>query len=75
LPPDAAERIFEPDFTTKRRGTGLGLALVRQAVEAAGGTVEARNRQRGVELLVRLPLLDPAVTPDTTREHHETPAR
>jgi two-component system, NtrC family, nitrogen regulation sensor histidine kinase NtrY len=74
LPPDTAERIFEPDFTTKRRGTGLGLALVRQAVEAAGGTVEARNRERGVELLVRLPLVDPAVTTDTTREHHETPA-
>jgi two-component system, NtrC family, nitrogen regulation sensor histidine kinase NtrY len=56
LPPGSAERIFEPDFTTKTRGTGLGLALVRQAVEADGGIIAARNRERGAEFLVRLPL-------------------
>jgi two-component system, NtrC family, nitrogen regulation sensor histidine kinase NtrY len=75
LPPDAADLIFEPDFTTKRRGTGLGLALVRQAVEAAGGTVEARNREPGAELIVRLPPAGPAATTQATREPHETPAR
>jgi two-component system, NtrC family, nitrogen regulation sensor histidine kinase NtrY len=75
LPPDAADLIFEPDFTTKRRGTGLGLALVRQAVEAAGGTVEARNREPGAEFIVRLPPAGPAATTRATREQHETPAR
>ena len=57
LPPDVGERIFEPDFTTKSGGTGLGLALVRQAVAAHGGEVRARNRPHGgAEFYVRLPV-------------------
>jgi signal transduction histidine kinase len=56
LPEGAAERIFEPDFSTKSRGTGLGLALVRQAVVAQGGEVFAQNRPGpGAEFVVRLP--------------------
>lgn len=52
----ADERIFEPDYTTKSRGTGLGLALVRQAVRAHGGEVRARNREGGgAVFVVRLP--------------------
>jgi signal transduction histidine kinase len=56
LPPEGAERIFEPDFSTKTRGTGLGLAVVRQAVSADGGTIGARNAGRGAEFVVRLPV-------------------
>ncbi len=56
LPEGAGDRIFEPDFTTKSRGTGLGLALVRQAVAAHGGEVVARSRpEGGAEFMVRLP--------------------
>mgnify|MGYP001484204565 FL=1 len=56
VPEDVRERIFEPDFTTKSRGTGLGLTLVRQAVAAHGGTVTARGRpEGGAEFVVRLP--------------------
>ncbi len=55
LPPGGGDRIFEPDFTTKTRGTGLGLALVRQAVTAGGGTVAARSHHGGAEFAVRLP--------------------
>lgn len=75
LPPDAAGRIFEPDFTTKTHGTGLGLALVRQAVEADGGTVEALDHDDGAEFVVRLPAEAPASSANPRRSQYETPAR
>lgn len=56
LPDGVAERIFEPDFTLKPGGTGLGLAVVRQVVVAHGGRVLARDRAGGgAEFVVRLP--------------------
>ena len=56
LPPELLQDLWIPDFTTKRRGTGLGLALVRQTVELHGGSVGAENRPRGgARFIVRLP--------------------
>jgi signal transduction histidine kinase len=39
IPDDLRQRVFEPYFTTKADGTGLGLALVRQTLEAHRGTI------------------------------------
>jgi nitrogen fixation/metabolism regulation signal transduction histidine kinase len=56
IPDDMLQRIWEPDFTRKRRGTGLGLAFVRQVVQAHGGEAMARNRAGGgAEIIIRLP--------------------
>ena len=50
--------LFVPFFTTKSKGSGIGLVLSRQIAEAHGGTLTLENRQglRGCEALLRLPL-------------------
>jgi signal transduction histidine kinase len=39
IPEHLREKIFEPNFTTKSSGTGLGLAFVKNSIENAGGKV------------------------------------
>jgi nitrogen fixation/metabolism regulation signal transduction histidine kinase len=50
--------LFVPFFTTKAKGSGIGLVLSRQIAEAHGGTLTLQNRVdvRGCEALLRLPL-------------------
>lgn len=56
IPEAQRERIFEPYFTTKSTGTGLGLAMVKQIIEQHQGhiSVEQTNHE-GTVILVRLP--------------------
>ena len=61
IAPSDLPRLFEPFYTTKREGTGLGLATVQRIVDAHGGTVEVESAPgRGAAFTVRLPAAPPA---------------
>jgi two-component system sensor histidine kinase PilS (NtrC family) len=61
IPPEQRERVFEPFWTTKPSGTGLGLVYVRRVAEASAGRVQAMAARGGhgarfeIELLAAFP--------------------
>jgi signal transduction histidine kinase len=54
---DILEKIWDPFFTTKSKGTGLGLGIVKNIIESHDGTVHIRNRSlSGARVTVRIPV-------------------
>lgn len=57
IPGDTIDRIFNPFFTTKERGTGLGMAISKKIVEAHEGTIDVASEPGGgAEFVVTLPV-------------------
>jgi PAS domain S-box-containing protein len=54
IPSDAMGRVFDAFFTTKTKGTGLGMAIARRIVEAHGGTLELGSPDVGAEFVIVL---------------------
>jgi signal transduction histidine kinase len=60
IAPEDLPRVFDPYFTTRRTGTGIGLAITRNIVEGLGGRITvASERGKGTEVRIELPLQSP----------------
>ena len=55
IPPERAEAVFAPFYTTKREGTGLGLAVSRRLVESFGGRLWLAPEAEGTTFCLTLP--------------------
>ncbi|MEP7071576.1 MAG: ATP-binding protein [Verrucomicrobiota bacterium] len=59
---DSLSHVFEPYYTTKRSGSGLGLLIVRRIVREHGGELAIESTEgKGLTLTIRLPLADQRV--------------
>jgi signal transduction histidine kinase len=55
LPLESREKVFQPFFSTKSNGTGLGLTLAKNIIEAHGGAIWFENREEGAMFCVEIP--------------------
>jgi signal transduction histidine kinase len=56
IPQEHLKTIFNPFFTTKDKGSGLGLSIVRKIVEGHGGDITVKSREgRGTTVMIKLP--------------------
>jgi signal transduction histidine kinase len=72
IPNENLEKIWDPFFTTKEMGTGLGLGIVKNIVESHGGSIQIVNRPiRGTRVTIELPVKHKT---DDNKEVSATPA-
>jgi signal transduction histidine kinase len=57
IPADVLPRIYEPFFSTKETGTGMGMAIVHSLVTMHGGKIDIATSRSGTEFRVELPRL------------------
>ena len=57
ISPEHKMRLFEPNFSTKKRGTGLGLAIVNTIITDHNGFIRVQdNKPRGTRFIIELPV-------------------
>ncbi|MBA4544252.1 GHKL domain-containing protein [Thermoactinomyces daqus] len=65
IPGHILEKVFQPFFTTKENGTGLGLPICRQILHEIGGEIEVDSDEQGTVAKVTLPLVSSRVYADS----------
>ena len=69
IPPENINKIWDPFFTTKEQGTGLGLGIVKNIIESHGGSIQIVNRPvSGARVTVELPLERKATGEEAPKE-------
>jgi nitrogen fixation/metabolism regulation signal transduction histidine kinase len=58
IPKEMQHKVFEPNFTTKSSGMGLGLALVKNLVNSFGGAIGFDTSEKGTTFIIVLPLMN-----------------
>ncbi len=58
IPPEICERLFEPFYTTREKGTGLGLAFVREIAADHGGRIEVKSASGETTFTLVLPFAE-----------------
>ena len=57
IPKEILKRVFEPYFSTKDVGTGLGLPIAKKIIDDHGGTIDAvKNQPTGIRILISFPI-------------------
>jgi two-component system sensor histidine kinase AtoS len=56
IPADIQDKIFNPFFTTKTTGTGLGLAMVKRVIESHSGKISFESNVSGTLFVIELPI-------------------
>ncbi|MGZ5024741.1 MAG: two-component system sensor histidine kinase NtrB [Chthoniobacterales bacterium] len=75
MPAESLSRVFEPYFTTKSTGSGLGLLIVRRIVREHGGELALQSDAgKGLTLTIRLPYLDKRIRMLEAGSNRETTA-
>jgi two-component system NtrC family sensor kinase len=68
IPPENMEKIFDPFFSTKPKGTGLGLAVSYAIVKNHGGNITAFSKAaEGARFMLEFPILKPGPQPEKPR--------
>lgn len=57
IPADIVESLFQPFFTTKQNGTGIGLSICKNIIEKHNGTISCESSQNSTRFIVTLPLV------------------
>jgi PAS domain S-box-containing protein len=58
IPPEAIQNVFNPFFTTKQQGTGLGLTVCKKIVEDHFGSISVKSDENGTVFTIWLPLTE-----------------
>jgi signal transduction histidine kinase len=72
IPKEVLARLFDPFFSTKARGTGLGLSVCKQIIHYHGGQIAIESEVgRGATVTISLPKVRKVVQPEQTQKNLE----